>query len=233
MNLNKLFVMTMLAMSINMVYADRIIMKTGKNKVCQINKIDSSKVTGEGKAFPLSDIMEIIFDAVELPSKKSGIILKNGTLLNGIIRKANKKEIMFRSTSFGKLKIAIGDIAAIFNLKPEIALKKIKKIKQSPVIIDNMGTEYRGKILWYDLKSAGLLTKTGLKKIPTEKLAMVVYGKFDDKTRVILRNRDKLLLPQALNGDFLKFSFGDLSITALKIFKPDSQINKKLKIKKL
>jgi hypothetical protein len=208
--------------------ADIILLNNGKKTSISISRITATEVLGNGKKIKLSDVKEILFAATELPAKNSGVILKNGSLLTGIIRKLDKNELSFRSTAFGLLKLPVGDIAALFFVGTETVLKNLKKVKAYPSIVETGGTEMTGKILWCDLKSAGILTTSGLKKVPAENLALLCYSKFNDKTKVILRNGDKLPEPQSLNGTSVKFSFGNIPITAIKIYQPEKK--KRLKI---
>ena len=206
--------------------ADQVILNNGKQESLNISKISAAAITGSGKSVPLSKIKGINFSSSELPAKKTGIIFKDGSLLTGVIRKTNKKEIVFRSTAFGVITLPLSDIAAIFYQGTGLAIKSINKLRKFPVIIQLSGTELTGKRLWCDLKSAGILTKSGLKKILAENLALVCYAKSDDKSQVTLRNGNKLPKPQSQNGTSLKFRFGNMPIAAVKKYQINVTIKK-------
>lgn len=204
---------------------DKIVLKNGV-KTASITKLTKSAVMADGKSIPFNNIKEIIFSASELPAKNSGIILKNGTLISGVIRKLDKKEVSFRSTTFGLIQIPFNQVAAIFYVDTDSAINYLNKMKEFPAIMQSTGTQLTGKIMWCDMKSAGILTKSGLKKIPADKLGLVCYSKFNDKSQVVLRNGDKLPSPQQINGNLLKYSYGNVSLAAIKYFYPNNQINK-------
>lgn len=218
-SLIKILLISLLCIGSGLLNADQLIMKTGKKETVSITEISKTDVIADGKKVPLTNIKEIVFSASELPAKKSGVILKDGTVLSGIIRKSDKKEFVFRSTTFGTLTIPQSDVAVLYYFGVENALRNLGKVKNYPVIIEASGTEYAGKILWCDAKSAGILTAAGLKKIPAENMALLAYEKFNDKDKIVLRNGDRLQQPKEMNGSSLKFSFGELSIKAIKSFK--------------
>lgn len=211
--------MTVLLLGIRLPATDKIILKNA-SKTAKISKMTDKTVVAGGKSIPLGNVKEIIFGASELPAKKSGVMLKNGTLLSGVIRKLDKKEISFRSTSFGLIKIPLDQVSALFYVDIDSAIKNLNKMQKFPAIMQSTGTQLTGKILWCDMKSAGILSTSGLKKIPSDKLGLVCYAKFNDQAPVILRNGDKLPLPQKINGNSLTYSFGKVPLTAIKYFYP-------------
>ncbi len=100
------------------------------------------------------------FDKFKVADKNTGLILTDGTTLSGIVLKKENKEVYFRSTSFGILKINEEKIAAeYFN-----GNKDLPELKIFPCIIDKENNRFIGKILWTDSNTTGIMTENGLKK---------------------------------------------------------------------
>ena len=219
-NIKFLIVATVLTLTTSFLLADQIVLKNGKNFTTLVSGINASEVKTEKKNFLIKDIKRVVFSSADIPAKKSGIILKDGTLLTGVIRKSDKKELQFRSTTFGLITVSLQEIAVIFQDGSRNVLKKLKTIKIIPAVIKADGSELNGKILWNDLTSVGILGSNGLKKVPYDKIAIISYSKFSDKVEFILRNGDQLQKSLDKKDNKIKFKFGELSLRAVKIYQP-------------
>ena len=172
------------------VYSDTVYLQDRTLENTIVEKITSSKVIlSAHEDIPLNKVKKIEFSRFILPAKPGGIILSDGSILNGIIREADER-VVFRSTSFGILKFKKEQIAGIY-YDASTLLQQKKKEKQG-MIITKQGNIYRGKIVWFDMISAAIITPDGLKKIENKKISLVRMHPVPLKHRVILRNGDIL-----------------------------------------
>lgn len=187
--------------------ADSIVTDTG-TVTGTVQTITAAEVKlGDGKSIPVNTVQKIEFDLFAVAPKQSGIVLKEGSMLTGIVRETGEN-LNFRSTDFGEMKIRIQSVAVVFmdlDLWTKFAGKKLN----APCLVDKSETVYAGKIMWQDAKSAGVMTEDGLKKIPSEDIGFICYAPSIKAAKVILRNGDVVNFDKEFAGNTVTFIFDD------------------------
>jgi len=164
----------------------------------------------EGQSIPIAKVKKIEFDAFVVAAKESGVILKDGTKLTGILRDTPEGQV-FRSTVLGPVKLKTEDIAVIFN-DSEFLGKLSEKESVPPLVIDKKGTVLPGRIMWSDAKSTGVKTSEGLKKVLVEEISVVCYSAFKKAPSVLLRNGDIINLAREFKGESISVTLGEKKI---------------------
>ena len=189
------------------IQADSIVTDTG-TVTGSVQSVTANEVKfDDGKTVPVKTVRKIEFDSFAVAAKRSGIVLKEGSLLTGLIR-GTGENLNFRSTDFGEMKIRIQSVAVIFmdlDLWTRFADKKLN----APCLVDKNETVYAGKIMWWDAKSAGVMTEDGLKKIPAEDIGFICYAPFIKASKIILRNGDIVNFQKEFAGNNVSFVFDD------------------------
>jgi len=187
-------------------HTDEIFLKENKNINSKILAISKNDIILENIKVQIPTVRACTFDKFKVAAKNTGLILTDGTTLSGIVLKKENKEVYFRSTSFGILKINEEKIAAeYFN-----GNKDLPELKNFPCIIDKENNRFIGKILWTDSNTTGIMTENGLKKIPTSELLYIIRKNFKSEKRITLRNGDIVNFPAEFVGEKVKFDFIDV-----------------------
>lgn len=130
----------------------------------------------------------IAADVFPVPAKSTGVVLKDGTRLSGVLRKHTKESTLVRTTSLGLLEFKRSEIAALF-FADDFAKRVVRSMKD-PVVIKRDGAVLSGKILWVTDASTGIKTKDGLKRINASDMAALYYAPFPSVKKLVLRNGD-------------------------------------------
>ncbi|HOK04624.1 MAG TPA: hypothetical protein P5270_01275 [Victivallales bacterium] len=186
-------------------YTDEIFLKEDKSIKSKILAISKNEIIIENTKIQIPAVKRCVFDAFKVASKDTGLILDDGTILSGIVLKRENKEVYLRSTSFGLLKINEEKVAAeYFN-----GYKDLPALKDFPCTIDKGNNKFVGKILWTDSNTTGVMTESGLKKIPTPELLYIARQNFKREKKIILRNGDIINFPVEFTGGKVKFNFAN------------------------
>lgn len=183
--------------------ADTLHTKTDILKNTTVKAIHSDKVEyihqKKQQSIPLQNISHIEFDAYTVIAKTSGIILKDGTRLCGLIRKV-EENVEFRSTSLGRQIIPADDIAVFYYDAYQNICNVLEKYTDK-CVVEKSGDLHKGKILWADSLSCGIMTSKGLRKIDASDLAFVRFFSSNNKKQTCqLRNGDILNTIDSFNG---------------------------------
>lgn len=191
----------------NFISADTIITK--ENSILEnqtIKAIHNDVITlQDSKTLKINEIKTIKFDRFLVAAKPSGIIMKDGTKLSGIMKEMGER-IIFRSTSLGDIDLEPQEIAIVyydpaFQTKTDIF----------PSVQDKSNKFFPGKIMWSDNKSTGVMTQEGLKKIERVNIACIHYSPLPAETehKLLLRNGDIINLPTKFKADQVCFTIKD------------------------
>lgn len=165
---------------------------------------DAGKETG--RRLPLDQVKKIQFSAFPVVAKPGGVILVNGTRLNGVLYGIQPK-CRFRSTSLGPLELPLTDVAAI-TYAPGQPKKAPAAGTALPVAVDSFGNQVSGRLLWADANSAGIRSEDGLKKMAAVSLAYVQLAAWGPAQTLVLRNGDVLNGPRRYNGTTVTVDLG-------------------------
>lgn len=156
----------------------------------------------DSKTLKINEIKTIKFDIFLVAAKPSGIIMKDGTKLNGIIKEMGER-ITFRSTSLGDIDLDPQEIAIVY-YDPAFQTKS----DIFPSVQDKSNKFFSGKIMWSDNKSTGVMTQEGLKKIDRANIACIHYSLLTSETeqKLVLRNGDIINLQAEFKADMVSFT---------------------------
>ncbi len=183
--------------------ADEIVLQNSGTAKTRILSIKGDQLSAESGSFPTSSLISCSFDAFPVAAKESGIVLADGTRLSGIIRERKDGSISFRSTTFGILEMKEEEISIEYRAWKEAGYPA----DTAPCAIDVSGKVHKGRILWSDEKSTGVMTPEGIRKIPAPEIAAVVRRKNAAASRIVLRNGDVVNWKPDFAGSTLKFLF--------------------------
>ena len=186
--------------------ADFVSSSDGDLKDVSVSSIDEKSVSlSDGRRIDLTKVSHIEFPAFDIPAKPTGVILKDGSILNGLVRGRTGNSLLFRSTSLGILEMQPSCVAGYIYDRPSFASLDAAKLPQAPCAIQKDGSAVQGKILWSDEKSAGVMSSEGLVKLEASTLACVLEAPFEKGAQAILRNGDVLNGQLHFQGDSLTF----------------------------
>lgn len=174
------------------------------------------KLSGGGDPVELAQVKVIEFDAPDVPAKPMGVILKDGTILNGILKSVEKDKITFRATTFGLMEIPLDFLAGVYYDRQALDKLDLNAVKP-PCAIYKDGTSVSGKLMWADEKSAGIMTGEGLKRLDSGTLACALYMPFDQRRKLVLRNGDVVNVRPLFQGEGMTIKFGTGAVRALKV----------------
>lgn len=197
--------------------ADKVFTSKGVKDI-SITQITDSEIIGGETKIALNSVKKVERDLFDLYRVKTGMILKDGSILNGSILEKKRKDYTFRSNTFGVIKFSSDDLGGLF-FDRELMDKYLGARKKS-CIVNTAGDILTGKVLWSDAKTSAVLTRKGMKKLNADEIAFTLLVPVEHKDRLILRNGDVLNMNVSYQGE--KFSvelFGkkySLSINSLK-----------------
>jgi len=190
--------------------ADVLHTKNGDVENTAVTSIRSDKVEykldGKRQSLPLVNVSSIEFDAYSVVAKKSGIVLTDGTKLSGVIRGASET-VAFRSTSLGRLEIP-AEIVAVLYYDNSPDTEALMKKRSSPCVVERTGKVHKGKVLWADALSAGIMTSKGLRKLGAENLAFIRFSTNAAERVCQLRNGDVLNAIASYDGSSISVLVG-------------------------
>ncbi len=201
---------------------DVIVMKSGNQKKGNVENFGNGTLVFDGREMPFAEIASVTLDEFEVPAKPRGLVLRDGSRLNGDFKRT-KETTVLRSPSLGTVEIGNSDIAVIY-FSPNFENSAIPDSVHFPALIKtDMKTVVSGKILWSDSKSAGILGKDGLVKIKADEIYCVCYSRPKDNERIVLRNGDVINAPGSFKENIYTFELSEkkyrIPTKAFKIFK--------------
>jgi|GEM_PF-2600992 hypothetical protein len=167
-------------------------------------------VMADETVIPWADVRRVVFDRFAVPAKSSGLLLVNGTLLNGYIRKREAAFMEFRSASLGALNIPLEAIAAVYYAGRENLPARLPQPRE-PIWIDRLGAQHTGKVLWFDAETIGVIGSEGLERIPVQRVNVLVLQRVSvpREARLRLRNGDGFIGPFRFDGEHMVFTLLD------------------------
>ncbi len=185
-------------------FADFVSSSDGDLKDVSVSSFDGKSVAlSDGRRLDASKVRFIEFSAFEVPAKPSFVILKDGSLFNGLLKGKSAEALSFRSTSLGPLELPASSVAAYVYDGESFAALDAAKLPPPPCVVQKDGSASQGKILWADGASAGVMSPDGLLKLEASSLACVLYAPYAKGAQALLRNGDVLNGKLSFQGDSL------------------------------
>ena len=142
------------------------------------------------KYLPAAKVDHIEFDAFDVQPYSTGIVLKNGTRLGGAIREM-RKEVVFRSVTLGDISLNRDDIAWVYYSTDAFA-REVAADGTGTRLRTRSGADIRGRLLWADRASAGIMTDDGIRRVEADNILFVQLHPRPPDGPVALRNDDRL-----------------------------------------
>ena len=200
---------------------DTLMLRDGTRLSWQVTSVQADGAHGaKGQQVPAGNLARVEFAAPVLPAYGAGVVLVDGTVLGGALRKFSAKVVEVRTVSVGLLSVPIASVAAVYYG----AVPEARELSgASPGVLLRDGTTVPGNVMWADAKSVGVLGGKGLQKIDAQKVRLVVRSSAPDAARVVLRNGDRLAGEVVPQGEKLSIEVAGesrtLPLEAVKIFR--------------
>lgn len=202
----------------------------------QVQSIDGTAVACAGRAaIPIATVARIRFDRFLVARRPTGVVLTDGSVLSGVLRKLGTEKAVFRSVTFGSLDLGRDQLAAVYYdpAAAEAGLDPTAGLDEGAgelVRVD--GRRLSGNVMWADAQSAGILGRDGLSRVPAAEIHCIVFAPGKPVANTVLRNGDRLgpvraggagALVATVAGVELALAFE--AVLELTYANPDSQVH--------
>ncbi|MBT3377113.1 MAG: hypothetical protein HN742_36395 [Lentisphaerae bacterium] len=155
---------------------------------------DDAVVTEEGQNLALPDVLRVDFTSFPIPPKPTRLILTDGAVLCGLLRRLQGNTICFRSSSFGQLELPTEHVAGVvFGDGDPASLRRGDAPNEGCSLRMRDGNVTAGQLMWADASTIGLLTDGALVTLPASDVLSLVLRAIPPLAQgIVLRNGDRL-----------------------------------------
>jgi len=142
----------------------------------------------------------VAFDAESVVAKPDGIVLRNGSVLSGVLHALDKRALRFRSTALGPLELSLSDVGVLYFDGPPDTLNWEAPPKEQVRVVLRTGAARTGTPFAVSSGRILLRTADGLEKFAFSDARYVVFGACRAQTQTLLRNGDRIGFPMQWQG---------------------------------
>ena len=190
--------------------ADR---KTVEGRIAAV--ADDGVRTAAGAVMAWPDVRRVVFDRPPVHASEARLLLRDGSIVCGAVRRLTRDRIVFRSVSVGELDLGLDQVAAL-QFAGDAALDTVRNASASNVVaVLRSGLVRSGPLAFASANNVLVKTPDGLEKMALDNLSGLVFDRVPPSggAGVVLRNGDVLCAPPQWNGAVLKTSVGGIAVT--------------------
>lgn len=175
---------------------DTVFLKDGKVDG-QVEGIADGKITLTNRqSFAIGEVVSLAFSRPPVVAQTRGIILCDGSVLNGTLHELSTNAVVFRSTSLGRLTLSYQTVSAVY-FNPGVSPADIKLPAPGKILaVQKAGLAREGELLAISPSRLVLRTDKGLEQMASADLLYLSMNAVKNTpAKIILRNGDRLNMP--------------------------------------
>ena len=187
------------------VEADTVVLNGGKTVKGTIESVDGERIKlSGGKTVPVAGVKRVEFDAGAVVAKPDGLVLRDGSVLSGVLHGLDKRSVKFRSTALGPMDLPLSEVGGLyFGEIPKAAAMKAPPKGKVRVRLKT-GSTRTGVLFAASTESLIQRTDEGLAKTPFGDIRYIAFGAATPASGVVLRNGDRIGRPARWKGGHIE-----------------------------
>ena len=176
---------------------------------------DDGVRTVAGALVPWANVRRVLFDRTAVPASETRLLLRDGSIVSGVVRRLTQARITFRSVALGEMDLGVDQIAAV-QLAAKSTIRAVRDASATNVVaILRSGPTRSGSLVFASASNVLIKTPDGLEKLAFENLSGLVFDRIPPPggPGVVLRNGDVLCGVPQWSGTGLKASAGGVAVT--------------------
>jgi hypothetical protein len=171
--------------------------------------------TAAGAVVAWPDVRRVVFDRPSVHAAEARLLLRDGSVICGVVRRLSQERIGFRAVSAGELDLGLDQVAAL-QFAEGAALATVRNASATNVVaVLRSGLVRSGTLAFASANNVLLKTPDGLEKMALDNLAGLVFDRVPPPggPGVVLRNGDVLCAPPQWSDGGMKTSVGGVAVT--------------------
>jgi len=171
--------------------------------------------TASGALVAWPDVRRVVFDRPSVHAAETRLLLRDGSIVCGVVRRLTPERIGFRSVSAGELDVGLDQVAAL-QFAEGAALATVRNASATNVIaVLRSGLVRSGTLAFASANNVLLKTPDGLEKMALDNLSGLAFDRapLPGGPGVVLRNGDVLCAPPQWSDNGMKTSVGGVAVT--------------------
>ncbi len=191
--------------AVSVTAGDCVITRAGEKISAEIVRLAAAGVSlSGGQNVPWTNVSGLRRDRAPLQAPGQRLVLRNGTELSGLLRRATSELVVFRGVTSGEIEVAWTNVSRIRFETGGLPLKSGSNWTGVFEIVKTDGVTRGGKIMAATRRQILLRTADGLEKFDAGDVAWLIAGPPPLVTdAVTLRNGDRLCGPPAWRNENL------------------------------
>lgn len=199
-------------------HADVLVQQAGKTEGQVRSLSQESVILADNRVVPVTGLVSIAFSRGPVVAQGQSLVLTDGSALSGVLHDIGSTAVTFRSTSLGPVAFPLSRVAAVCfarNVPPD----RIKSPSSAGKTLAALktGESREGEIFGVSDTRVVIRTQRGLEQIAKTDLLYLGMGKASARSRIVLRNGDRLNGPVAWKGTQFAVIIGGVATRTLPI----------------